>query len=284
MKIQTDFYQDVLAAALHTAKVIRESDGRHLRGHLKFVFEEAGRLLEAYPGSFTTPERSETVFRIFLLLQQSWNKLATGEIRFDQLVGNEEKLWEKFMTELPLGAYGEQTAQVLKRENLLHGDILELGAGVGNTSRHLTNQVDPERYMRTDLNIKLMKEYPYPSKISLFDFNREGRWENLDLIFAVNALHCASDKCATLKNLHRMLKDGGSLVLGEGSPYPVQGKPWALNYLCGFFDGWWDQGGFLTREEWKNHLQKAGFKNIQTEKMSAGENDLGGVIWAQKII
>jgi hypothetical protein len=102
-------------------------------------------------------------------------------------------------------------------------------------------------------------------------------------MFAVNALHCARDKTATLSHLHAMLREGGTLVLGEGQPRTdARATPWALNPFFGLFRGWWDVGGFLSRREWLRALRDARFTQVGFAARRAGAHDLGGVIWAVK--
>jgi hypothetical protein len=117
--------------------------------------------------------------------------------------------------------------------------------------------------------------------VERYDFNEPGNWRDRDTIFAVNALHCARDKVATLGYLREMLREGGALVLGEGRPYTDAGRtPWALNAFFGLFRGWWDIGGFVSRESWLAALREAGFTKIGFAVRRAGAHDLGGVIWA----
>ena len=93
----------------------------------------------------------------------------------------------------------------------------------------------------------LLKRQKIAGTVERYDFNEPGRWRDLDTIFAVNALHCAKDKAATLRHLREMLRQGGALVLGEGRPHTdARGTPWALNAFFGLFRGWWDVGQYST--------------------------------------
>lgn len=275
-------YQAVLGAALEAARVIKSTKASSPLGKIAFVEHEALKLLRAYPITQLHEAGNSSVFRIFEILKMTWPEISSDQVEFDQFIGAQGDLWEKFMTEFPLGEYAQMASDILKKEGLLSGAVLELGAGVGNTSRLLHHETDLENYTRTDLNLKLLKDYPFSKKISLYNFNHAGKWSDLSSVFAVNALHCADDKLASLKHIQAMLKTGGTLLMGEGTPSPEETKPWALNYLCGFFDGWWDKGGFLEREQWFNLLTKAGFHDIQYARMTAADLDLGGVIWAKK--
>jgi SAM-dependent methyltransferase len=119
--------------------------------------------------------------------------------------------------------------------------------------------------------------------VARYDFNEPGSWRDLDTIFAVNALHCAKDKVRTLRHLRDMLRSGGTLLLGEGIPYSGERQtPWPLNGFFGLFRGWWDVGGFLTRDDWLAAIHAAGFQKAGWAARRAGSYDLGGVIWCER--
>ncbi|MGZ3690451.1 MAG: AMP-binding protein, partial [Pseudobdellovibrio sp.] len=251
---------------------------------IKFIYEEATKLSVCQPMKQNTLHQENlTVFKILNLFEKNLEPILSESVNLVDLIERQENWWQQFMCEYPLGDYGTMAADFLKSENLLGGDILEIGAGVGNTSRKIEKHiVDISRYTRTDLNIKLLEKTDIQSKNSYYNFDKPGRFKNQDVIFGTNALHCAADKDLSLQYLKDMLKPGGCLLLAEGSPETFAGTPWALNFLCGIYDGWWNRGGFLTREEWIQLLQKNGFIHIGWQMMSAGRNDLGGIIWAQK--
>ena len=79
-----------------------------------------------------------------------------------------------------------------------------------------------------------------------------------------------------------MLKEGGYLVLAEGTPYTKGKCPWALNFAFGIFKGWYDVGGFIDRAEWLYLMKEAGFSSYGALKMRYKGHDLGGIIWAKK--
>jgi SAM-dependent methyltransferase len=192
-------------------------------------------------------------------------------------------LWTQFMNTFPLDQYATALGEFLINENLLNGSILELGAGVGNTSQIVYPHIkSPEEYRRTDINILLLRSSKQKENISFYNFDSPGKWNDQDLIFATNALHCATDKTASFRNIYKMLKKDGHFIICEGAPETSEGVPWALNFACGYFDGWWDKGGFISSTEWINTFETAGFKSIKLKKIMAGDYHLGNIIWGQK--
>lgn len=188
--------------------------------------------------------------------------------------------WHRFNTQEPMGNYAKSCASFLIDNGLLKGSCLELGAGVGNTSR-LVHSSATGHYVRTDKQIAFLS-LPFGDEREAYDFDLPGRWKNLDTIFAVNALHCAADKAKTLGFLFDMMKPGGFLVLGEGQDPVVDREPWSLNLVCGLYDGWWDRGGFLDRATWMTLLADAGFRDLGSLPMKAGRYDFGGLLWARR--
>ena len=140
-----------------------------------------------------------------------------------------------------------------------------------------------DEFIRSDLQPFLLKRQRIAGTVQRYDFNEPGMWRDLDTIFAVNALHCAKDKLATLRHLREMLRQGGALVLGEGRPHTdAPGTPWALNTFFGLFRGWWDVGGFVSRDAGLPRSGRPASLGIGFAVRRAGVHDLGGVIWAVK--
>lgn len=181
-------------------------------------------------------------------------------------------LWKRLMHDDPMGPYGELVASVLDARGLLQGDLLEFGHGTGNTAKHITAA---GRYVRTDLSEKLSPDLawdidgPTPDALAACSF---------DTVFGTNVLHCSADPVAAMRRMRTLLRPGGAIVIGEGAPSPW-GRPWALHYAFGLFDGWWDRGGFRTRAEWASLLALAGFRDVGWSVYRSGRYDLGGVVW-----
>lgn len=213
-------------------------------------------------------------------LLAGWPDLARGSDG-SRLMRAHPGLWKRLMTEWPMGSYAQLMCDVLEINGWLEGRVLELGAGVGNTTTLVAPRVRGA-FVWSDHEESLVRRGRWPGAGVRFDFDHTappGLGE-FDTILATNAIHCAADKLGTLRRLRSMLADGGRLVLAEGAnPTTADGQPWALDFLFCAFDGWWDRGGFRTRWEWLALLEQAGFDDLGYSMLRAGEHDLGGVVW-----
>ncbi len=215
------------------------------------------------------------------LLAESWPRVMGGDATGETIFLFRPDLWARLMVEWPMGAYAQLAAEFLVESGELGGRVLELGAGIGGTTRRLTAHLG-DGFVRTDLNAGLLRLCPAPGATAQYDFNEPGEWRDLDVVFAVNAVHCARDPGRTLGYLAEMLRPGGWCVLAEGSPATRDGLPWALTYFFGLFDGWWDVGGFRPRSDWLADLRAAGFAKVGTAPLRAGDHDLGGLVWGRR--
>ncbi|KJZ79056.1 hypothetical protein HIM_01829 [Hirsutella minnesotensis 3608] len=84
--------------------------------------------------------------------------------------------------------------------------------------------------------------------------------ESYDVIMASNVLHATKDIDTTLRNCHRLLKPGGSLVLGE-----VTNPSDLVAFIFGTLPGWWaaedgrKDGPLLLRHQWDAALKETGY-------------------------
>jgi Methyltransferase domain len=276
-------YLVLLAAAHEAAREITRTPSLGLVGAAEYIHRAGRELLASSAG--TQPKSApagEAVFECLRRLVEVWPEVASRRIEGERVFSAEPGLWKRAMTDWPMGGFARMAADFMIENELLGGNILELGAGVGSCSALVASHVT-ERYIRTDLQPFLLKRQKLPGTVDCYDFNEEGRWQDLDTIFAVNALHCAKDKTMTLRHLWAMLRKGGVVVLGEGRPHTDDSRtPWALNPLFGLFRGWWDIGGFVPREDWLAAFQGAGFAKTGYAVRREGSHDLGGLVWAVK--
>jgi hypothetical protein len=153
---------------------------------------------------------------------------------------------------------------------------------VGSCSALVAGHVT-DRFIRTDLQPFLLKRQRIAGTVERYDFNEPGTWRDLDTIFAVNALHCAKDKLATLRHLREMLRQGGTLVLGEGQPQTdAPGTPWALNTFFGLFAAGGTSAASCRAIAGLRRSGRPASLVLGFAVRRAGVHDLGGVIWAVK--
>jgi SAM-dependent methyltransferase len=276
-------YLRLLAAARRTAEQIVTTPREGLTGAASYIHRCSEELLARVPDRGDDfPSSDHAIFDCLRRLVAVWPDIAGRKIIGEQVFSGDPGLWKRAMTEWPMGGFARMAADFMIANDLLSGHLIELGAGVGSCSALVAGHVT-DRFIRTDLQPFLLKRQKIAGTVERYDFNEPGRWHDVDLIFAVNALHCARDKLATLGHLFNMLRSGGVLVLGEGRPYTDDnGTPWALNPFFGLFRGWWDVSGFIAREDWVAMLGQAGFSRTGYAARRAGSHDLGGVIWAVK--
>ena len=276
-------YIRLLAAARQVAARIAKTSPEGLTGAAQYIRCASQDLLDALPDEGrNTLDAEGAIFGCLRRVMSLWPDIAARRIEGEQVFSADPGLWKRAMTEWPMGGFARMTADFMIEQDLLGGDVVELGAGVGSCSALLASHVT-DKFIRTDLQPVLLKRQKIAGTVERYDFNEPGPWRELDTIFSVNALHCARDKIATLGHLFEMLRNGGVLVLGEGRPHTDRrGTPWALNLFFGLFRGWWDIGGFVSRKGWIAALKESGFSNIGFAVRNAGMHDLGGVIWAIK--
>ncbi|MBL7687765.1 MAG: class I SAM-dependent methyltransferase [Bdellovibrionaceae bacterium] len=195
--------------------------------------------------------------------------------------------WARLMQEPPMQDYAKSCFEFTRMLPHISGDVLEIGAGVGNYSQ-LISKI-PKKYYRTDIQRSFLTGQ-YSKNEFVYDFDAKSDLRNLDMVVSVNGLHCSRDKTKALRNMFEVLKPGGVIVLAEGEPIvSLSGEPWALGIIFSIVSGWWAVGGFETRENWISYLKASGFESIGTSRLlesaGNGENqmlDLGGLIWGYR--
>lgn len=276
-------YLRLLAAARQAAARIVETPAEELTGAASYIRRASQELVSALPdGGHDVLAADGAIAECLRRLVRVWPDVAGGRVDGERVVAEDPGLWKRAMTEWPMGGFARMTAQVLIDRDLLRGKVVELGAGVGSCSALVAAHVTDE-FIRTDRQPALLRRQRIPGAVARYDFDEPGPWHDRDTVFAANALHCARDKTVTCEHLFRMLRPGGTLVLGEGLPHTDERRtPWALNPFFGLFRGWWDVGGFVRREDWFVALGRAGFRALGFAARRSGAHDLGGVIWAVK--
>ena len=172
--------------------------------------------------------------------------------------------------------------------------ILEVGGGLGGgTKQFVTQRMDnglpPNNfeYIFTDIANKMLRytkkalnitDYNLQSfSFRKLDFNvslaEQGFEENsIDVIWGVNALHVAYNLEWTLKELKKVLKSGGSLIISE-TVRPIGNRmiqqEFLLNTLPDYYNVKLDpeirpQAGFMDWKYWINALKFCDFDNVET--------------------
>lgn len=86
-----------------------------------------------------------------------------------------------------------------------------------------------------------------------------------DLVIASNVLHATPELETTLKNVHKLLKPGGRLIVIE----VAHREHTRIGFIFGLFTDWWaghDEGRilepFISYDQWDVVLRKAGFSGV----------------------
>ncbi|ORY58512.1 fatty acid synthase S-acetyltransferase [Pseudomassariella vexata] len=164
--------------------------------------------------------------------------------------------------------------------------ILEVGAGTGGMTSHVLTSLQNLEKQGGGLRFK---EYTY-TDISLTFFEEAGdKWEKLglgerirfktldlerspidqgfeeggyDLVIAGSVLHATEDLMATIRNVRKMLKSGGKLVVLEA----VAPENVVTNFAFGLVPGWWrcveewrEMSPAVKEGKWDECLRAGGF-------------------------
>lgn len=195
------------------------------------------------------------------------------------------QLWERLMCERPMGDYAILASNYLNKFDLQNLSVLEVGAGVGNTSRLIN---PPRKYITTDLKKTLLDMYNVPGHHATLDFNSPQDvyavlkdYGTFDIVFGTNAIHASLQPQVAVGLLSILVNPGGKLILAEGIP-TTTGKPWPLSWFFDLFQGWWNIGGFLPRAVLLSyiaeHFQYPGFARLRY-----GRYDVGGLVFGTKV-
>ncbi len=171
------------------------------------------------------------------------------------------------MLEIGSGTSGAtvKVFQMLRDSNLLNSidaiiltdfvySLLELG------KKNINKQIlDPPRYEQKILDINK----PFGGQ--------EFSGDTFDIIYGVNVLHVARDLTFSLKEIYDKLNEYGMFVIAETirlGDHRALHHEIIFNLLENYYDVKLDPEirpyhGFLTKERWIRHFERAGFRNIE---------------------
>jgi SAM-dependent methyltransferase len=171
--------------------------------------------------------------------------------------------------------------------------LLEVGAGTGSASvslidklkeRNLLSRID--EYIFSDVSPVFLRignraimnragdDFQYALKRLDFEKSLPGQGikeDEIDVVYAVNALHVSKNLVGALKNIYQVIKPGGMVILSEccrpNAAYLLF-QEFIFNLLDNYVNVDLDNKlrpvpGFLDGEHWRLNLEAAGFKNIE---------------------
>jgi SAM-dependent methyltransferase len=164
-----------------------------------------------------------------------------------------------------------------------HLSLLEVGAGTGGATKNILRSIghDFDQYTFTDISSSFFENAaealaPWGDRMVFSVFNaeidptqqgfKEGAY---DVIVAYMVIHATARLDEALRNMRKLLKPGGYLIIGEGaSNSPVQA---GAGFIFGTLPGWWrgvEEGRVLSplvsADEWDELLKRTGYAGIDT--------------------
>lgn len=172
--------------------------------------------------------------------------------------------------------------------------ILEVGAGTGGTSDSVLKAIncykDDIKYYYTDISPAFINhgKKQYGKANPFVEFKLLGIDKNLleqgfvpgdfDIVLATNVLHATRRIDGTLKNIKRLVKKNGWVVINETTR-----KLLFTTLTFGLLEGWWlfedkenriDGGPVLSPAMWKTLLNEEGFMNVAILGERDGDDEL----------
>ncbi|EAW09117.1 putative hybrid NRPS/PKS enzyme [Aspergillus clavatus NRRL 1] len=162
-----------------------------------------------------------------------------------------------------------------------HMNVLEIGAGTGGATKSFLKELGEgfSTYTFTDISSgffekasQVFASYSAKMNFKVLDIEKDIESqgfapESFDLIIASLVLHATRDLAQTVRNVRRLLKPGGYLLLLE----ITENEQMRFGLIFGGLPGWWlgyeDGRPFspcVDIEEWSRVLEQNGFSGIET--------------------
>lgn len=162
-----------------------------------------------------------------------------------------------------------------------HMKILEIGAGTGGATKRILQSCRHafSSYTYTDISAgffekarEVFRDFESRMTFKILDVEKDietqGYMEHsYEMIVASNVLHATRNLEHTMRNVRRLLKSGGYLLLLE----TTNDGPMRIGFVMGGLPGWWvgaDDGRPLAPTispvEWDSLLRKTGFTGVDT--------------------
>ncbi|KAF1352009.1 hypothetical protein BDV97DRAFT_293724 [Delphinella strobiligena] len=164
-----------------------------------------------------------------------------------------------------------------------HLNLLEIGAGTGGATKNILNAIgqDLDSYTFTDISSSFFENAadlfsPWKDRMifKVCDAEKDPLAQGFtegayDVVIGSLVVHATAKLGNTMRNLRRLLKPGGFLIIGEGSSDgPLQSGD---GFIFGALPGWWlgvDEGRnlspFINVPQWDAILKRTGFSGIDT--------------------
>ncbi|KAL2173167.1 polyketide synthase [Thermothelomyces heterothallicus CBS 202.75] len=164
-----------------------------------------------------------------------------------------------------------------------HLNLLEIGAGTGGATKYILNAIGRsfDSYTFTDISSSFFENAaealsPWVDRIvfKTCDAERDPVEQGFtqgayDVVVAYMVLHATASLDESVRNLRKLLRPGGYLLIGEGSSDGMMQV--GAGFIFGTLPGWWrgvDEGRTLSplvnAAQWDDILKRNGFSGIDT--------------------
>ncbi|CAG8960790.1 hypothetical protein HYFRA_00002327, partial [Hymenoscyphus fraxineus] len=237
-----------------------------------------------------TVEKCDPEGRMMARVGRNLQGILNGTVNSMELLFKDEAMSEYYRhASTAYKAFSEVNAYIdalsHKNPNL---KVLEIGAGTGSgtmdlmevLTHHGDNEAGSPRfseYQFTDISPSFFKDAQEKFKdfkdrfhFSVLDISKDPVGQGLkedyyDLVVASNVLHATQNIDTTLKNVHKVLKPGGKMVLYEFiAPESIR-----VGFIFGLFSGWWLSSEpnrvwspLMPENQWDASLLNSGFGGI----------------------
>jgi len=244
-------------------------------------------------------------YRMMHLVGQQMPRVLRGETNM-----LEEMRVSNILDDYYKGAFGSREAglwigKIISQlaERYPHLNILEVGAGTGGATTRVLQGLSNKflSYTFTDVSsgffegaAEMFSEHKDRMVFKTFDCGQDpvtqGYAEGTcDVVVAFLVIHATPDLELTMRNIRKLLKPGGLLVVGEGTN---NGQPYgSAGFIFGSLPGWWlgaDTGRplspFVSYSEWERLLKASAFSGIDSTAPQAFQDILGMTVFAAQAV
>ncbi|KAI1171949.1 hypothetical protein F4777DRAFT_593267 [Nemania sp. FL0916] len=278
----------------------------HLRKYIKwaqtFIDQEissTNSLLDSWPDFENSERRSHLIEEYALESDAKKNIVLFGQNLANLLRGKVDPLDLLFNQGIAVSIYRSPLFSVSATRLAAYMDllvhktsdckILEIGAGTGGATDHILYSLHHQgrhkgtsarfdQYDFTDISTGFFAnaqdrygEYADRMRFKALDIEGDPieqgfEADSYDVIVAFAVLHATRCLETTLKNVKKLLRPGGKLILGE----PTNIRTAIIPFLFGVTTGWWlasehsrASGPLMTLNDWQDKLLKAGFTGLE---------------------
>ncbi|KAE8383479.1 hybrid PKS-NRPS [Aspergillus bertholletiae] len=221
--------------------------------------------------------------RMMRALGKNLPSIARGETQPLEIMMENDMLSHYYVEAYGLDGMNDHIARAVSQitHRYPQASILEIGAGVGGTTRKVLRRVQNsfKHYTFSDISsgffekgAEKFSDYRHKMTFKVCDIEKDPVDQGLveggyDVIVAANVLHATRCLANTMRNVRRLLKPGGFLIMME-----ITGDLFRLGFIMGTLPGWWlgpragDEGRQwapgISPVQWDDLLLRTGFSGV----------------------